>query len=101
MLCLASVWLRRGRWGALHGHGLWAVWRLGWRNAAYRPARSVLCIALIAFATFVIVAVEAFKRDECGDARSIVIRAAADIRCWSSRCCPSSTISTTQPGAMR
>ena len=49
---------------ALHGHGLWAVWRLGWRNAAYRPARSVLCMALIAFATFVIVAVEAFKRDE-------------------------------------
>jgi len=54
----------RGRWGALHGHGTWAVWRLGWRNSAYRPARSVLCIALIAFATFVIVAVEAFKRDE-------------------------------------
>ena len=64
LLSLASVWLRRGRWGALQGHGLWAVWRLGWRNAAYRPARSVLCLALIAFATFVIVAVEAFKRDE-------------------------------------
>ena len=64
MLCLASIWLRRGRWGALHGHGKWAVWRLGWRHTAYRPARSVLCIALIAFATFVIVAVEAFKRDE-------------------------------------
>jgi putative ABC transport system permease protein len=64
MLCLASLWLRRGRWGVLHGHGTWAVCRLGWRNTAYRPARSVLCIALIAFATFVIVAVEAFKRDE-------------------------------------
>ncbi len=64
MLSLASIWLRRGRWGALHGHGKWAVWRLGWRHTAYRPARSVLCIALIAFATFVIVAVEAFKRDE-------------------------------------
>ena len=64
MLGFASVWLRRGRWGALHGHGLVAVWRLGWRNTAYRPARSVLCIALIAFATFVIVAVEAFKRDD-------------------------------------
>ena len=64
MLCLASAWLRRGRWGVLHGHGLWSVWRLGWRNTAHRPARSVLCIALIAFATFVIVAVEAFKRDE-------------------------------------
>ncbi len=64
MLWLSSAWLRRGRWGPLHGHGPWAVWRLGWRNTAYRPARSVLCIALIAFATFVIVAVEAFKRDE-------------------------------------
>ena len=71
MLCLASVWLRRGRWGALHGHGLWAVWRLGWRNTAYRPARSVLCLALIAFATFVIVAVEAFKR---GDADAVADR---------------------------
>jgi hypothetical protein len=64
MLCLASVWLRRGRWGSLQGHGLWPVWRLGWRNTAFRPGRSVLCIALIAFATFVIVAVESFKRDE-------------------------------------
>jgi putative ABC transport system permease protein len=64
MLWMSSAWLHRGRWGSLHGHGLWAVWRLGWRNAAYRPARSVLCIALIAFATFVIVAVEAFKRDD-------------------------------------
>ena len=64
MLSLTSAWLRSGTWGVLRGHGAWAVWRLGWRNAAYRPARSVLCIALIAFATFVIVAVEAFKRDE-------------------------------------
>ncbi len=64
MLCGASVWLRAGRWRALNGHGLWAVWRLGWRNSAFRPARSVLCIALISFATFVIVAVEAFKRDD-------------------------------------
>jgi ABC-type lipoprotein release transport system permease subunit len=64
LLTFTSVWLRRGKWGVLHGHGAWAVWRLGWRNAAYRPARSVLCIALVAFATFVIVAVEAFKRDD-------------------------------------
>ncbi|HUP40764.1 MAG TPA: FtsX-like permease family protein [Vicinamibacterales bacterium] len=64
MLCLASVCLRCGRWGVLHGHGVWAVWRLGWRNTAYHPSRSVLCIALIAFATFVIVAVEAFKRND-------------------------------------
>jgi ABC-type lipoprotein release transport system permease subunit len=64
MLAFASMRLRRGRWGALQGHGLVAVWRLGWRNTAYAPSRSVLCIALIAFATFIIVAVEAFKRDD-------------------------------------
>lgn len=67
MLCLATIWLRGGRRRArrlLQGHGWWPVWRLGMRNATYRPARSVLCIALIAFATFVIVAVEAFKRDK-------------------------------------
>ena len=40
------------------------MWRLGLRNATSHPARSVLCIALIAFATFVIVAVEAFKRND-------------------------------------
>jgi putative ABC transport system permease protein len=63
MLCVAAAWLRSGHHGTLQGHGKWPVWRLGFRNATFRPARSVLCIALIAFATFVIVAVEAFKRD--------------------------------------
>ncbi len=71
MLCVASVWLRSGRWGRLRGHGVWPVSRLGIRNATYRPARSVLCMALIAFATFVIFAVEAFKRD---DAAALVER---------------------------
>jgi ABC-type lipoprotein release transport system permease subunit len=65
-LCFAAVWLRKGRRRALGGHGLHALVRIGWRNTAYRPARSVLCIALIAFATFVIVAVEAFKRGDAG-----------------------------------
>jgi hypothetical protein len=36
---------------------------LGVRNATHRPGRSLLCIALIASATFVIVAVGAFRRD--------------------------------------
>jgi putative ABC transport system permease protein len=40
------------------------VLRLGFRNATYRPGRSVLCIALIASATFIIVAVDAFRRAE-------------------------------------
>jgi len=46
----------------LDGVGVPAFSRLGFRNAAYRPGRSVLCITLIAAATFVIVAVDAFRR---------------------------------------
>src|SRR6185503_12958586 len=34
------------------------------RNTTYRPSRSVLCITLIAFSTFIIVAVDAFRRPE-------------------------------------
>jgi ABC-type lipoprotein release transport system permease subunit len=36
--------------------------RLGFRNATFRPGRSTLCIALIASATFILVAVDAFRR---------------------------------------
>ena len=36
---------------------------LGLRYTAHRPGRSVLCVALIASATFLIVAIDAFRRD--------------------------------------
>jgi ABC-type antimicrobial peptide transport system permease subunit len=62
-----SAWLRKDKRGLLNGGGFWAVSRLGFRNTTYRPGRSVLCIALIASATFIIVAVDAFRRD-AGDA---------------------------------
>jgi ABC-type lipoprotein release transport system permease subunit len=66
LLCFQSAWLRRrhanGR-ATIHGRGWWPVMRLGFRNAKHRPARSVLCIALIASAAFIIVAVDAFRRD--------------------------------------
>jgi ABC-type antimicrobial peptide transport system permease subunit len=55
-------WLRRKVGSAIEGHGFRAVSRLGFRNAAYRAGRSILCIALIASAAFIIVAVESFKR---------------------------------------
>jgi hypothetical protein len=42
------------------------VARLGFRNATYRPGRSVLCIALIASAAFIIVAVDSFRHREGG-----------------------------------
>ena len=44
MLCLACIWLRRGRWGSLHGHGKWAV--CAWDGATRLPAGAErLCIA--------------------------------------------------------
>ena len=62
MLALATAWLY-GRPGNRAGAASWSVSRLGLRNAAYRPGRSVLCIALIASAAFIIVAVDAFRRE--------------------------------------
>jgi ABC-type lipoprotein release transport system permease subunit len=40
------------------------MWRLGIRNAGHRPGRTVLAVAVIASATFIVVAVDAFRRDE-------------------------------------
>jgi ABC-type lipoprotein release transport system permease subunit len=57
-------WLTRRVRNAIGGYGWWPVARLGFRNATYRPGRSVLCIALIASASFIIVAVDAFKQDK-------------------------------------
>ncbi len=58
-----GFWLRRERRPVLSGHGWWAISRLGFRNASFRPGRSVLCIALVGAATFIIVSVDAFRRD--------------------------------------
>jgi ABC-type lipoprotein release transport system permease subunit len=63
LLCFQAAWLRANRGTTIQGRGWWPVVRLGFRNATHRPARSVLCIALIASATFIIVAVDAFRRD--------------------------------------
>jgi hypothetical protein len=56
-------WLKGKSRSLIRGSGWWPVSRLGFRNATYRPGRSILCIALIASAAFIIVAVDAFKRD--------------------------------------
>src|SRR5687768_2307712 len=61
-ICYLSGWLRRKERKAIHGSGWWAVARLGFRNATYRPGRTVLCITLIAAAAFIIVAVDSFRR---------------------------------------
>jgi putative ABC transport system permease protein len=63
ILCLWAALLRGDKKQTISGHGIWPVARLGFRNASSRPGRSVLCIALIASAAFIIVSVDAFRRD--------------------------------------
>ena len=57
-----SSWLRKSKRPAIQGTGWWTIARLGFRNATYRPGRTVLCITLIASAAFIIVAVDSFRR---------------------------------------
>ena len=59
-----TLWLRRPSQTILSGHGWWPVSRLGLRNAAYRPTRSVLAMAVVASATFILISVDAFRRDD-------------------------------------
>jgi len=54
--------LSRSESHLLAGHGLAALVRFGARNARWRPGRSLLCIGLLASATFIITAVDSFRR---------------------------------------
>jgi putative ABC transport system permease protein len=63
-LCLFSLRLRRHGSSALDGSGWQPVSRLGFRYARYRPGRSVLSMAVIASATFILISVDAFRRGE-------------------------------------
>jgi putative ABC transport system permease protein len=63
-LCWLTFRLRRPPRTRLGGHGWWPVSRLGFRHAAYRPGRSVLSVAVIASATFILISVDAFRRDD-------------------------------------
>jgi hypothetical protein len=76
--CLAALsgWMRRTRSRPVEGHGLWSVARLGVRNAARHPGRSLLTAGLLAAAAFLLVAVEAFRRHV--DAREAVAGANGD-----------------------
>ncbi|MBN2319345.1 MAG: FtsX-like permease family protein [Acidobacteria bacterium] len=62
VLCAAAYYLRRSPARTISGTGWPALIQLGARNARHRPGRSVLCAALIASATFIIVSTEAFRR---------------------------------------
>ena len=61
-LCAAAAWLRRTPRTPIAGHGLWPAMRLGLRNATYRPGRTVLSMAVVATAAFILVSVDAFRR---------------------------------------
>ena len=63
LLFFQASWFRRPKPRPLQKSGWRAVSRLGFRNVEHRPGRSLLCIALIASATFIIVAVDAFKQE--------------------------------------
>jgi len=63
-LCLLAFRLRRRPPSSLGGRGFAAVSRLGLRNAADRPGRSVLAAGVIASATFILISVGAFRLDD-------------------------------------
>jgi hypothetical protein len=58
------VWFRSRDRNAIEGQGWGSVARLGIRNVVYRPGRSVLSIATIASATFILISVDAFRKDD-------------------------------------
>lgn len=58
----------RTRRGGVIRRGRWATIRLGIRNASRHPSRSVLTVGLIASATFVIAALQAFRVEPSADA---------------------------------
>ena len=62
-LCGVSYLLAGRRASRPLGHGLPAMVRLGFRHGSVRPARSILSLSLIAFASFVLVSVGAFRKD--------------------------------------
>lgn len=62
-LAALSGWLRRRTATVLHGSGSMALARLGWQNAAWRPGRSLTSTALVAAAAFLLVSVDAFRKD--------------------------------------
>jgi hypothetical protein len=66
-LCLVAFALRRPARPLLRRAGWRSISRLGLRSATHRPGRSVLSIAVIASAAFILVSVDAFRQDELAD----------------------------------
>ncbi len=66
-LCRASLWLRRPFVSLTGIPGKRALVSLALRNAAWRPGRTLLCLALIAPAAFLLVSLESFRQTGAGD----------------------------------
>jgi putative ABC transport system permease protein len=62
-LFFTAFYLSKSNPSRIHGNGWTALLRLAVRNAMHRPARSLLCVGLIASATFIIVSTEVFRQD--------------------------------------
>ena len=69
-LATFANWCRAAR-GRLGGSGTTALLGMAARNSAWSPGRSILSVALVAFASFVIVTVAANYRDPTREARTI------------------------------
>ncbi len=61
-LSAAAARLQRSPRTPIVGHGIWPATRLGLRNATYRPGRTVLSMAVVSTAAFILVSVDAFRR---------------------------------------
>jgi len=66
-LAAVWIWMKRRRHAEVNGRGSPALTRLGARNAARNPTRSLLTTALLASAAFLLVAVESFRRQPESD----------------------------------
>ena len=64
LLLFQWLWLKAESKRVVSGQGTGAMARLGFRNATYRPGRSLVAVALIAFASFTIVAVDGFRKND-------------------------------------
>ncbi|MBI1915639.1 MAG: ABC transporter permease [Planctomycetes bacterium] len=62
-----TTWMGGTRHATVSGHGAGAVARLGVRNAARHPVRSLLTAGLLASAAFLLVGVESFRRSAGAD----------------------------------
>ena len=73
LLLIGSLAFLRSRLGGSARRRVTSAAGLAARNAAYRPGRTVLAAALIASATFLIVSVDAFRRDPDAEAKEFPI----------------------------